>query len=110
MPINRLCVERAACTGLHGHLPNTILAKCFRLSAKKRATLGSFIKPPPIKRALLDGVLCIAAANNSLGNALLVIGERENSIASLKEAASAYRAAFEAQPENAAPLDMARTQ
>jgi hypothetical protein len=63
--------------------------------------------------ALLDGALCpssIVAANNNLGNALVVIGERENSIVSLKEAACGLPAALEAPPENAAPLDAARTQ
>jgi hypothetical protein len=52
----------------------------------------------------------IAAANDNLGAALVLIGERHNSTASLKQAVCAYRAALQAQPADAARLDRARTQ
>jgi hypothetical protein len=52
----------------------------------------------------------IAAANDNLGAALVLIGERHNSTASLKQAVCAYRAALQTQPADAARLDRARTQ
>ena len=50
-----------------------------------------------------------ATTNANLGNALVAIAERENSNIKLEEAASAYRAALEARPAEAAPLDTAKT-
>ncbi|MFL5385750.1 MAG: tetratricopeptide repeat protein [Longimicrobiaceae bacterium] len=51
-----------------------------------------------------------AVAQNSLGNALSILGERENGITRLEEAVAAYRAALEEFSRERTPRDWAMTQ
>ena len=54
--------------------------------------------------------LAWAATQNNLGNALLTLGERENSTGRLENAVAAYRAALEEYTRERVPLDWAATQ
>ena len=51
-----------------------------------------------------------ATTQNNLGNALLVLGDRESGTARLEEAVAAYRAALEERTRERVPLDWATTQ
>jgi hypothetical protein len=50
-----------------------------------------------------------AEAQDNLGRALEVLGERESGTARLEEAVAAYRAALEERTRDRVPLDWART-
>jgi len=51
-----------------------------------------------------------AAIQNNLGNALLILGERESGTARLEEAVSVYREALKERTRERVPLEWAKTQ
>jgi hypothetical protein len=74
----------------------------FRHLARPRAAQAASVRPsPPIKlrcRSVSFQLRTLQPQIINLGNAFAVIGEREKNNAMLENAASAYRAALEAQP------------
>jgi tetratricopeptide (TPR) repeat protein len=78
---------------------NDALAAAIRL-------YGQALAAAPRERVPLDW----AVTQNNLGNALAILGERENGAGHLKRAVAAYRAALQERTRERVPLDWAMTQ